>query len=160
MERLPRYNERRRSLLPGTMTRLSIAIALLLCLVVIIGLAFKLRSKSWGGPNRLQFSFIKPAWGGHSGRSLPPEAVHRLSSDETLEGKIIESVVAEWGPPSNVTAGRNARNETQYRFDYVNPDYVVFLFVRNGKVTAVMSAKKSEWPAWQHLKRNEGASGA
>lgn len=153
---MPRHNARRCATSPRAMTRYSGMLLILAAAAIVLAICINALLKRRDVSTDLQFSVFRFPWSRNLARNpgLITPKVTIPQSD--LEGQNIDSVLNKWGTPSSVLPGQNAPDEVQYRFDYVSADYVVFLFVRNGKVARAMSAKKSDWPAWQHLKRHEG----
>jgi len=65
-----------------------------------------------------------------------------------LQGHEIGTVLRCLGQPTRVDPMPIRPKETQYRFDFVDEDYVVFIFERAGRVARVSLVKKAEWPGW------------
>lgn len=63
-------------------------------------------------------------------------------------GAGIKEVLAEMGEPTSIDAVPLESDLTQYRFDYVDSDFVVFLFEKAGRISRVNLVKKSEWSGW------------
>ena len=71
-----------------------------------------------------------------------------------LKGKAIAAALALLGQPTSVEQMPTGHEQAQYRFDYADPEYVVFLFERQKRVERVTLVKKSDWPGWSgHSKK-------
>lgn len=69
-----------------------------------------------------------------------------------LKGKAVATAFALLGQPSSVEQVPVGPEQVQYRVDYADPEYVVFLFERKKRVERVTLVKKSDWPGWSgHL---------
>src|SRR5262245_3711142 len=113
------------------MIRSLIVTGSLLIIAVVIGVVVQLWTRRRESTHHFHFASEQSLWqrSRNAGRQiLRPDAKLRHLEDEGLQGKSIKSILATWGSPSNVTRGRNSPNETQYRFDNVNSDYVIYLF--------------------------------
>jgi predicted HAD superfamily Cof-like phosphohydrolase len=75
-----------------------------------------------------------------------------------LQGHKIGTVLQRLGQPTRVDPMPIGPNETQYRFDFLDEEYVVFIFECAGRVARVSLVKKAEWPGWSghQAKTGEG----
>jgi hypothetical protein len=68
-----------------------------------------------------------------------------------FKGRKIKDVVNQLGLPTEVVKipPPYEREGTQYRWDYADPEHVIFMFERFGRVHRVNTTKKDEWPGWR-----------
>jgi hypothetical protein len=66
-----------------------------------------------------------------------------------LEGWRLSRVLVLLGPPTSAGMKHLEVGVTQYRWDDIDADYVVFADVLNGKVLRVNLVEKKKWPGWK-----------
>jgi hypothetical protein len=83
------------------------------------------------------------------------ETSHTKTHYWEFRGKRIAFALKSLGiPPTSVLDLPGPNKETQYRFDDIDPESVVFLIVRRGRIERILTANKAEWSAWYGHKAN------
>jgi len=75
-----------------------------------------------------------------------------------FKGRNIKDVLNQLGPPTEVVKfpPPHEREGTQYRWDYADPEHVIFMSERSGRVHRVNTTKKADWLGWRgHARQNE-----